>query len=48
MDKLGVGSCPFEAHSGGWEGLVKDGQEPTPLLAKGRHLFPHLLHRKEL
>jgi hypothetical protein len=22
------GSCPSEAHSGGWEGLGKDGQEP--------------------
>jgi hypothetical protein len=24
----GHGSCPSEAHSGGWEGLGEDGQEP--------------------
>jgi hypothetical protein len=23
-----IGSCPSEAHGGGWEGLGKDGQEP--------------------
>ncbi len=26
------GSCPSEAHSGGWEGLGEDGWEPAPLL----------------
>jgi hypothetical protein len=24
-----VGSCPSEAHSGGWEGLGEEGWEPT-------------------
>ncbi|MBE0460472.1 MAG: hypothetical protein IBX60_02390 [Candidatus Aminicenantes bacterium] len=29
IEKYGDGSSPSEAHCGGWEGLGKDGGEPS-------------------
>jgi hypothetical protein len=31
--RYSAGSSPSEAHSGGWEGVGKDGEEPSPHLS---------------